>query len=155
MTPEPLTRAQVFWALDRYYAWRRFWYETHGREPNVIDMTKSCLLTWMLMGNDPLPLPPPVMHSAPNHEMIVKGELLGVECCTEPHEFEGFTWFCGHPWKAVEGGYRRVWIEPKTFARHVIDDELWTITKRQVEAQGVFGGSRKTWVDEALDYRRV
>lgn len=83
------------------------------------DITKSCLFAWLLEGNDPLDYPPPVMHAAPRHQIIVDGgtALWGpgegaVYASSSVRITADALWTDGWAWPVLDvtaaGGYRTV-----------------------------------------------
>ena len=131
MSDFALSHQQVDFAQGQFIRWwsiHQQW--TPERSMTQPEVTKSCLLTWLLMGNDPLPVPPPVMHAAPNHAMIRDGQ--GIGCC-QYHQIssvveEELLFVCGHPWRKVGDYYQRLYRD-QSGEHQAVEGERWTITQ--------------------------
>lgn len=83
-----------------------------------IDMEHSSLLWWLFHGNEPLPYPPPLRMSRPDHAMALTGKVRvfevwrlpenGIDACVDQHHAG---------WKYVSGSEKE--------GRFVLDQEHW------------------------------
>jgi hypothetical protein len=66
----PLEIEQRITAVHAVTAWISIKHE-QGQGVTEADAAHSSLLDWLLAGNEPLPNPPPVLYSRPNHRLAL------------------------------------------------------------------------------------
>lgn len=90
----------------------------------IVDTEHSSLLRWLLKGNEPFDVPPPVIMSRPAHEMVRQGEGKVYNFSDQFSLIENGLNVGGHPWVIQEKVGDSKWIASWTYTdlegeRHV------------------------------------